>query len=183
MRRYYRFPSSALRRVLLGVAVLAVLPSVKGLGTPVAAQESPAAQELDDSLNALLEGALAIHITARIVDEDQNEDVWNMNVTRVTIGGRSVRVQMEGSNVRVIAEFTPYWANDEELLLVAQGQTWLNTVAGAKPEYRTAFTTLPVRLGEPILFLPLGVGSLPVDTDRFGRLNIELEINVERYQS
>jgi len=171
-----RYQLSILSRVPVIVTVLVVLSFLQP-------DASVAAQDADNPLNALLEGALTIHIYARIVDEDQNEEVWNMNVTRVTIGGRSVSVQMEGSNLRVLAEFTPYWENDEELLLVAQGQTWIESESGKKPEYRTAFTTLPVRLGEPILFLPLGAGHLPVDTDRFGRLNIELEINVERYQS
>ncbi len=174
-RRLYHF--SGFVRGLCIVALAIVFPWGFNPDTTLAAQGS------DDSLNALLEGALEISITARIVDEDQNEEVWNMNVTRVTIGGRSVSVQMEGSNIRVLAEFTPYWENDEELLLVAQGQTWIQNTGDEKPEYRTAFTTLPVRLGEPILFLPLGAGHLPVDTARFGRLNIELEINVERYQS
>jgi hypothetical protein len=171
-----RYQLSILSRVPVIVTVLMVLSFLQP-------DASVAAQDADDALNALLEGALTINIYARIVDEDQNEEVWNMNVTRVTIGGRSVSVQMEGSNIRVLAEFTPYWENDEELLLVAQGQTWIESDDGSKPEYRTAFTTLPVRLGEPILFLPLGAGHLPVDTERFGRLNIELEINVERYQS
>lgn len=171
-----RYRLSTFTRVMAIVTVATVFSGLHPSTTVVA-------QDAEDSLNALLEGALTINIYARIVDEDQNEEVWNMNVTRVTIGGRSVSVQMEGSNLRVLAEFTPYWENDEELLLVAQGQTWIESDSGEKPEYRTAFTTLPVRLGEPILFLPLGAGHLPVDTDRFGRLNIELEINVERYQS
>ncbi|MDA3950354.1 MAG: hypothetical protein PF508_14195 [Spirochaeta sp.] len=140
--------------------------------------------EVEDALNELLAGALTVHINARIVDEDQNEEVWNMDLTRVTISGRAVTVHLDGRNIIVHAEFTPYWESENELLLVAQGQTWIETgKPGEDPEYRTSFTTLPIRLGEPILFLPLGSGQLPVDTQRFGRLNIELEINVERYQS
>lgn len=151
---------------------------------PVVGQDRSAGEQLDDSLNQLLDGALTVHINARIVDEDENVEVWNMDLTRVTISGRSVTVQLEGRNLRVLAEFTPYWESEDELLLVAQGQTWIETgESGEEPEYRTSFTTLPIRLGEPILFLPLGNGRVPVDTERYGRLNIELEINVERYQS
>ena len=156
---------------------------VVGVGvTPVAGQDP--GTEVEDALNDLLAGALTIHIQARIVDEDQNEEVWNMDLTRVTISGRAVAVRMDGRNITVHAEFTPYWESENRLLLVAQGQTWIETDdPDAEPEYRTSFTTLPIRLGEPILFLPLGSGQLPVDTKRFGHLNIELEINVERYQS
>lgn len=154
-----------------------------GLSLPsIDAQESP--PDLDESLEDLLSGALMLHVNARIIDQDQNETVWTMDLTRVTISGRSVRVQLDGSNITVVAEFTPYWEGDGNLMLVAQGRTWLSANGDPEePDYRTSFTTLPVQLGEPIIFLPLGNSSVPVDTERFGRLNIELEINVERYQS
>lgn len=132
---------------------------------------------------SFLEGALTVSISARIVDQDNRVTVWNLDLTRVTVGGRSVSIRLDGSNVTVVAEFTPYWESDDSLMLEARGETWLHAPEGGDAEYRTAFTTLPIRLGEPIIFLPLGTASLPVDTERFGRLNIELEINVERYQS
>jgi hypothetical protein len=140
--------------------------------------------DIDESLQDLLSGALTLHINARIIDQNDNETVWAMDLTRVTISGRSVRVRLDGSNVAVVAEFTPYWEGDGQLMLVAQGRTWLTgDQEGRGTDYRTSFTTLPIQLGEPVVFLPLGNGQLPVDTERFGRLNIELEINVERYQS
>ncbi|MFW5695349.1 MAG: hypothetical protein ACOCYB_09270 [Alkalispirochaeta sp.] len=157
------------------LAVSITLPMIK-------AQENQA--DIDESLDDLLSGALAVHIHARIIDQDQNETVWTMDLTRVTVSGRSVRVHLEGSNISVVADFTPYWEDDGQLVLVAQGRTWLTNDDDAdEPDYRTSFTTLPIQLGEPIIFLPLGDGRVPVDTERFGRLNIELEINVERYQS
>ncbi len=139
-----------------------------GVSVPFAQQDGKPG-EIDESLNELLEGALEIRITARIIDEDENVEVWNMHVTRVTIGGRSVSVQMEGSNLRVFAEFTPYWENDQELLIVAQGQTWIEHGTGTTPQYRTAFNTLPVRLGEPIIFLP----PRGNDTYRLTRIDTE----------
>ncbi len=170
-----------MRRGLGRFAIASIL--AVGLTLPlIDAQESPS--DLDESLEDLLSGALTLHINARIIDQDQNETVWTMDLTRVTISGRSVRVQLEGSNITVVAEFTPYWEGDGDLMLVAQGRTWLSPGGDPEePDYRTSFTTLPVQLGEPIIFLPLGNSRLPVDTERFGRLNIELEINVERYQS
>ncbi|MEX2444732.1 MAG: hypothetical protein WD492_14090 [Alkalispirochaeta sp.] len=154
-----------------------------GLSLPlIDAQEDRS--EIDESLEDLLSGALTLHINARIIDQDDNETVWTMDLTRVTISGRSVRVRMDGSNITVVAEFTPYWEGEGQLMLVAQGRTWITEDDGSgERDYRTSFTTLPVQLGEPIIFLPLGDGRVPVDTERFGRLNIELEINVERYQS
>ena len=140
--------------------------------------------ELPDSLEELIDSALRLHINARIVDEDRSDAVWTMDVTRITVSGHAVNVRLDGTNITVIAEFTPYWESDDSLLLLVQGQTWIHDdTAPEDPEYRTSFTTLPVRLGEPIVFLPLGSSRLPLDTERFGRLNIELEVNVERYQS
>lgn len=137
-----------------------------------------------DGLQELLDGVLQLHISARIVDDGAGGAVWTMDVTRVTVSGRAVRVRLDGSNITVLAEFTPYWEDEESLILLVQGQTWVyDGTDESEPEYRTSFTTLPIRLGEPIVFLPLGSSRIPLDTERFGRLNIELEVNVERYQS
>lgn len=152
-----------------------------GVAASINAQET---FEFEGSVDELLSGALTVNINARIIDQDQNETVWTMDLTRVTISGRSVTVRLDGSNIAVVAEFTPYWEDDGQLMLVAQGSTWVTDGGGNRsPDYRTSFSTLPIQLGEPIVFLPLGETEVPVDTERFGRLNIELEINVERYQS
>lgn len=166
------------RRRLTALTLLLLL----GLAGPLFSQEE-AVEGLTDSIDAFLEGALRININARIVDPGLNETVWTMDLTRVTIGGRSVRVRLDGANIVVVADFTPYWENEEDLLLVAQGQTWItDDRERGKTTYRTSFTTLPIRLGEPIIFLPLGSDS-DLDTGHIGQLNIELEIYVERYQS
>ena len=153
----------------------------------LAVTQHPAAQDhaiADEALRQLLEGAFSVHISARIFDQHDNETVWNMDLSRVTISGRSVKVRLDGSNIVVEAEFTPFWAENDQLMLVADGQTWVTGDSlQEEAEHRTAFQTLPIQLGEPVTFFPLGASNLPVDTDRYGRLNIELKINVERYQS
>jgi len=138
---------------------------------------------MDESLALLLEGAFTVNIAARIVDQDHNETVWNMELTRITVAGKAVEIRMEGRNIVVEAEFTPYRQTNDSLILIAEGRTWITGTDPSDVQYRTSFTTLPIRLGEPVLFLPLGVNRVPVDTERFGRLNIELEVNVEPYQS
>ena len=150
------------------------------LATGAGSQEIPD----DDPLELLLEGALTVEITARIIDQNDNEIVWNMDVTRVTVSGRAVSLRLEGNNILVEAEFTPYRESGDELILIAEGRTWIDGGATEDaPQYRTSFTTMPIRLGEPVLFLPLGKNEVPVETERFGRLNIELEVSVESYQS
>lgn len=169
-----------MRRVrLAAVSLLSLLVAL-----PAFSQPAPL-EDLADSLDAFVTGALRVNIQARIIDPAQSDEVWTMDITRITIGGRSVRVRMEGANIVVIADFTPYWETEEELLLLAQGQTWVTDYHGSgEVIHRTSFTTMPIRLGEPIVFLPLG--STPrdnLDTEQVGLLSIELEINVERYQS
>jgi hypothetical protein len=157
-----------------------ILGLISCVATPLFSQTA----EIPDTLDQFLDGALQLHISARIVDEDASDTVWTMDVTRITVSGRAVNIRLDGTNISVIADFTPYWEDDDSLLLLVQGQTWIYDGADdPEPEYRTSFSTLPIRLGEPIVFLPLGTSHVPLDTERFGRLNIELEVNVERYQS
>lgn len=165
----------------LGVAFLAAAAGAVAQPAPV-----------DDALQMLLDGAFQLHINARIVDRQDNVTVWNMELTRITVSGHAVTVRLEGSNITVVAEFTPYRETTERMVLIAQGQTWIRTGNGPNDvQYRTTFTTLPITLGQPIVFLPLGTssassvsqGDIPVDTDRYGRLNIELEVNVVPFRS
>ncbi|MFO8042644.1 MAG: hypothetical protein R6U25_05550, partial [Alkalispirochaeta sp.] len=101
-------------RVLGRCAIVSLI--AVGLSFPsIAAQDTQL--QLDDSLDDLLSGALTLHISARIIDQDDNETVWTMDLTRVTISGRSVRVRLDGSNIAVVADFTPYWEGDGQLML------------------------------------------------------------------
>lgn len=138
--------------------------------------------DLEDALQLLLNQALSVEISARIVENGQ-ETVWTMELSRVTISGRAVTVRLDGSNVVVVVQFTPYIAEDSSVLLVAQGQTWVTTSESQDAVYRTAFRSIPINLGEPVVFLPLGNHPIDVnvDTDTDGAFNIELEVRVEPY--
>lgn len=141
------------------------------------------AQSEEVPLELLSDKALSVHITARITQNDE-ETVWDMELTRVTISGRTVTIRLEGSNIVVVANFTPYQEEDDSILLVAQGQTWISDDDPATDDqYRTSFKSLPIRLGESAVFLPLGTSPLDVtlDTDATGSFNIELEVTVEPY--
>jgi hypothetical protein len=70
------------------------------------------------------------------------------------------------------------------VLLVAQGQTWISRNGGSQQiDYQTAFESLPVELGETVVFLPLGDNELTMDveTEESTRFNIELEVTVVPY--
>ena len=140
-----------------------------------------APEELEEELEYLFDKALRLDISARITSLDGEQVVWNMDLTRVTLAGRAVQVRLDGSNVTVVAEFTPYVQDDGSLILVAEGRTWLSGEDDEAVRYRTSFKSLPIRLGEPVLFFPLGNRPVTVRRNEPEQFNIELEINVESY--
>lgn len=142
------------------------------------------ANDIENALRLLAEQALSVNIVARIT-ENGEETVWNMEVSRVTISGRAVTLRLDGSNVVALVQFTPYQDRDEGLLLVAQGQTWVSSEFSDDVKYRTSFKSMPISLGEPVVFFPLGarVDDIAVENDEFGSFNIELEVQVVPYQA
>lgn len=141
------------------------------------------AVELDDIVQALLDQALTVNITARVVEQDQ-ETVQIYQLTRVTISGRAVRLRLEGGNITVIAEFTPY-EDEQGILLVAEGQILLRTPEDEEVKYVTSMRSVPLAVGEKVVFYPLGKSSfdMDVESDQSGPLNIELEVDIAPYQA
>lgn len=142
------------------------------------------ADDLENALRLLSEQALSVNIVARIT-ENGEETVWNMEVSRVTISGRAVTIRLDGSNVVAIVRFTPYQEGHNGLLLVAQGQTWVSGASGEEVQYRTSFKSMPVTLGEPVVFFPLGarVEEISAADDQYASFNIELQVEVVPYQA
>jgi hypothetical protein len=136
------------------------------------------ALDLDQALALLKDKALAVHITARVT-ENGKQTIWNMDLSEVTIFGRSVTVKLNGSNIVVVATFTPYRETSNSVLLVAQGQTWITSPVDKQVKYATSFRSLPIDMGEKVLFYPLGVN---VQTEKYGNINIELEVRVVPYE-
>ena len=165
-------------------AVLACTLAVLFLSSaPLVAQDAGEVDSIDEALRELTDKAMDVHITARITAGSE-QTMWDMNVTRVTISGRAVTVRLDGSNVTVVAKFTPYRNSDDSIILVAQGQTWISQDGDdGRVDYQTAFESMPIQLGEPVVFLPLGNDELTMDveTERNATFNIELEVTVVPY--
>lgn len=134
--------------------------------------------DLQDAIQALIDNALQIKIVARVLPPDETP-IWDMESTKLTIPGRSIAIQLVGSNIRIFAIFTPYKSEDETILLVAQGQVWLTELPEKEVKYLSTFRSIPITLGEKILFFPLGLTSEIIKSDFF---NIELEIQIMPYQ-
>lgn len=135
--------------------------------------------DVEGALELLRDRALVLEITARVTD-DGREAVWNVDLTEVTISGRAVQIELDGGDLILHVQFTPY-EQQGRLVLVAQGQAWLGSGEPEEVTYRSAFESIPVSLGEPVLFFPLGTGHDTLDNENV--LNVELEIVVESYQS
>ena len=155
----------------------------------LAATASAGAIEFDDILQAVLDQALTISIVARVT-ENGRETVHSYELTQVTISGRAVRLRLEGGNLTIVAQFTPYEAEDRSILLLAEGQIWLTTPQNEVVQYRTSLKSIPVELGEVVLFYPLGRSTLDVDLEDVNgsgadeeRLNIELQVQVGPYSA
>ncbi len=144
------------------------------------AQARADAQDLDlkEGFPELKSSTLQISFAVRILGPDETA-VWNVESTRLTIPGRSVRVRLDGDNVVIYLICTPYVQPDGGILLVAQGQIWLSEPTAEDVKYYSPFYNIPVSLGEKILFFPLG---LPEDAGDKGFYNIEMQIKIDPYQ-
>jgi len=163
-------------RLIVGILLLAVTASAGAI-------------DIDDILGAVLDQAFTVSIVARVT-ENGRETVHSYELTQVTISGRAVRLRLEGGNLTIIAEFTPYEAEDQSILLIAEGQIWLTTPENEIIEYRTSLKSIPLELGETVLFYPLGRSALDLDLEDVNgsgseedQLNIELEVQVEPYST
>ncbi|GHT69454.1 hypothetical protein FACS1894110_18940 [Spirochaetia bacterium] len=137
-------------------------------GAAAIAQE-PALEEL---LPGLKDRAVVLDIVSRVVEQNQ-EEVWKENNSKVTIPGRPVGLKLVGSNVVVLVQFTPYpnFGAEGNAVLVAQVQIWIN-IPGEGIRYQTTIQTIPLKYGEQIYFFPLGSMNSPEDA----RIEILLEL-------
>ncbi len=135
---------------------------------------------LEGAIKKILDNALMIKIEARLLP-DGKKAVWNQKSEELTIPGRSVAVKLIGENLTIYAIFTPYKMENGNLLLVAQGQVWLTEEPQKEIKYLTTFKSIPISLGEKIVFFPLGFpkGNRLASKKYF---NIELEIQIVPYK-
>lgn len=160
-------------RRAIGAAVLVILLSA----APVHSFD------LEDVLRSLFDQALTVSIIARIT-ENGRETIQTYELTRVTISGRAVRLRLEGGNLTVIVEFTPY-EDSNGILLVAEGTILLRTPDNEEVKYVTSMRSVPIAAGERVFFYPLGRSAfdMSLESEESGTLNIELELEVSPYRA
>lgn len=139
--------------------------------TPLLADDGKELFELID------ENALEVHIVARVYQDDHLSTVWDMEITRFTILGRSVNITLTGENIRVRANITPYSSGTKGLILLTQGEVWISPKEADKVQYLSTLKSIPIMPGEKVLFYPLGVQKRNKKTKE-APIIIELEIQV-----
>lgn len=116
-------------------------------------QTERTAERRNNRIPGLGRNALLLNINASVKDENSIV-VWNQSESKTTIPGRPVSINLVGSNVVVVVQFTPF-IRRETSVLVAQSQIWIED-----PErglgYYTSIQTIPIEFNEPIHFFPLG---------------------------
>jgi len=99
--------------------------------------------------------SLVLNINARVLNQEQ-EVIWNETNEKIAIPGSPVGIQMVGTNIVVVVQFTPFLRPRNGSVLVAQGQIWLSDPERNGVNYYTSIQTIPMEFGEPIYFFPLG---------------------------
>jgi hypothetical protein len=160
-----RYPCLQTLALIGGLLFLASAGGLPGNTGGLAAQESSGGM-----MPGLRDRAVVLNIVARIVEQDQ-EEIWNSNNSKVTIMGRPVNMKLIGENVVVNVQFTPYQQENGRSLLVAQGQIWIN-VPNEGVRYQTTLQSIPMEFGEQIYFFPLG----KVHSDDDASIEIRLEL-------
>jgi hypothetical protein len=135
-----------------------------------------------NDLQGLLDEALQLNITAKVLPPN-DQPVWDVRSSKLTIPGRSIAVKMVGDNVRVDVVLTPYLADKGELVLVAQGQVWLSEAPEEAVKYLATIESLPIALGEKVLFFPLGLEGELSELGETQSFTIQLEIEVLAYKA
>ena len=132
-----------------------------------------------EALQSLLSNALQVTIAARMLPSEE-KPIWMAESTKLTLPGRSIRVRLDGDNIRIYLICTPYVQDNKKVLLLAQGQVWLAEPTDKEVKYSSTFSSIPVSFGEKVLFFPLGFSGEQAQTK--GVVNVQVEIKIVPYQ-
>ena len=141
-----------------------------------AGAQAPPQSIIESALRSVRDDQLEIKVGLSLTQAEPFTK-WNTQQSELTIPGRAVNVEVNGSNLRIRAVFTPYLGEDGELELVAQGQVWLDDGPEAPTRYVATYRSVPLSLGEKLLFFPLGVAEGVAD-----EVTLKLEVEIVRYE-
>ena len=134
----------------------------------VFAQERPVSSDRDRMIPELRRRTLVLDIDARVL-ENKGVVSWRQTDQKITMSGNPVGIRLEGANLVVAVQFTPFIRRGGNVLF-SQVQIGIkDTDQGFS--YHTSIQTIPFEFDEPILFFPLG------ETDSSPSIEIIIKVN------
>jgi hypothetical protein len=119
--------------------------------------------------------AVVMDINVKVLDESQTV-LLEQAERKITTPGSPVGLQLVGSNLVVVVQFTPFIRRNSGNVLAAQGQIWIDN--SQEPQrgvsHYTSIQTIPMEYDEPIYFFPLGQAQQSGPS-------IEIIVTVNRY--
>ena len=123
----------------------------------------------------LRDRALIIDINTRLLEKN-HVIVWNEVNQRITFSGSPVPVKLEGDNVVIALEFTPFIRSQGGNVLVIKSQVLIKIPDEEGVRYNGSIQQISIDLDKPIIFLPLGPAR-PEDG-----ASIEIILTVKSYR-
>ncbi|MDX9801068.1 MAG: hypothetical protein RBT69_07020 [Spirochaetia bacterium] len=97
-----------------------------------------------------------INLAIRIFD-DLDKTIVNSSWSRSTISGKPITINLKAGNLQIAAAFIPYYVDEKNVVLLAQGKVMLKPVNLTEGKYYSTVDSLPLKIGEKAFFLPLGL--------------------------
>jgi hypothetical protein len=129
----------------------------------------------DDKALQTFKNILKLDIEVSLIQQDQ-KIAWNTKGSKYTIPGKAVKITIEGNNIKMYGTFTPYSDADGNLILLAQGLIFISSQSGNELRYSNYFKIIYARMGETLVFFPLGVPDSNKSSDA---TNIEIDIQIQ----
>jgi len=147
--------------------------------TALQAQAEQSQLNAKEALQSLLSNALQVTIAARMLPSEE-KPIWKAQSTQITLPGRSIRVRLDGDNIRIYLICTPYVQDNKGVLLLAQGQVWFAEPTDNEVKYSSTFSSIPISFGEKVLFFPLGFTG--EQAQRKGVASVQVEVEIVPYR-
>lgn len=122
----------------------------------------------------LLKSALKVDLRVVLTQPGEAVSMYEQNIVKYTLPGRSVLLKVEGVNLKFYGYFTPY-VKHENLSLLAHGEVRLMDQAGKSVLVRTFFKIIALKFREKVIFLPLGKED-DLDGENVNSLRIVIQI-------
>ncbi|ADN02758.1 hypothetical protein STHERM_c18230 [Spirochaeta thermophila DSM 6192] len=112
-----------------------------------------------EDLLSTIERVVTVNIATRLEGVEDFE--WEVHRSRATLPGKAVTIKLVGKDLVVLARITPFERSDGSYLILAEGQVW-TADEGDALRYVATVKEIPLKIGEKVVFFPLGRADVHV---------------------